>query len=80
MPVARARVPAAQARVREICQALARQAPRGPFNPREGLVIQVRGKGLIIQVRAELTTIQCPALVKEGVDNNGRPSVEGSLR
>jgi hypothetical protein len=24
----------------------------------------------------ELTTIQCPALVKEGLDKNGRPSVE----
>jgi hypothetical protein len=79
---ARARVQEARARAQEArtraraatCQALARQAPRGPFNPREGLVIQVRGKGLVIQVKAELTTIQCPALVKEGVDNNGPAS------
>jgi hypothetical protein len=72
---ARARAQEARARARAAtCQALARQAPRGPFNPREGLVIQVRGKGLVIQVKAELTTIQCPALVKEGVDNNGPAS------
>jgi hypothetical protein len=59
---ARARAQEARARARAAtCQALARQAPRGPFNPREGLVIQVRGKGLVIQV-------------KEGVDNNGPAS------
>jgi hypothetical protein len=40
--------------------------------PGKGLLIQVRGKSLIIQVSAELTTIQCPGLVREGVDNNDR--------
>jgi hypothetical protein len=69
-----ARAQEARARERATCQALARQAlARGPFHPRKGLVIQVRGKGLVIQVRAESTTIQSQAPVKEGVDNNRRP-------
>jgi hypothetical protein len=46
----------------------------------KGLVTQVRGKSLIVQVRAELTTIQCPGLVREGVDNNGRINPTLNLR
>jgi len=72
-----ARVQEARALARAAaCQALERRAlARGPLSPRKGLVIQVRGKDLLVQVRAELTTIQCPALVKEVVENNGRPSL-----
>jgi hypothetical protein len=67
----------ARALARAECQALERRAlARGPLSPRKSLVIQARGKGLVIQVRAELTTIQCPALVKEGLNKNGRPSVD----
>jgi hypothetical protein len=75
-----ARAREARARAREVLARAREVLARAREVLARAREVQVRDKGLVIQVRAEVTTIQCPALVKEGVDNNGRPSVKGSAR